>query len=124
MLFQAYWQWPQIIWVFVIDLWVLYRCDVVVTDQVLTNTSVLFAKLMTTHSSLICYLVRDKLSMMSRGNTFIDDFILFDSSFDGGVRKLCHFWVIGEHVDWQLTALSNCDKLFGIVVVVSMLPVL
>ena len=66
--------------------------------------------------SFICYLVRYKLCVMSRGDTFVENLVLLDAAFDSCVYELCHFWIVSEHVDRQLLALSYGDELFFIII--------
>ena len=73
--------------------------------------------------SFIRYLVGYKLCMMSRGNAFVKDLVLLDTTFDSCVYKLCHFWIVREHVNRQVLALCYGDEFFLVIVFILVLNI-
>lgn len=67
--------------------------------------------IMVVQTALVSNLMRNELSMVSRGNALVNELRLFGLLSQISGHKLSHLHVVREHVDGQLEALSDGDDL-------------
>lgn len=100
---------------------VLHGCNLVIANQILAYASTLLLEVMITQPSLICYLMGHELCVMTCGYTFVDHFILLNSSLDSCVNELGHFYIVSEHVYWEITSLRDGNEFFRVIIVICVL---
>lgn len=101
---------------------VLYRCGLVVSDQVLWDGAKgLCIKYMVTHPGFIGNLLGYKLGMVASCYAFIDDLVLLYSIFNGCVFELGHLDVISHDIERQVSSLRNCNKLLLIAIIFALI---
>lgn len=102
-------------WVLLVSALVLYSCDLVVPDKL----GVLFlgdAKLMVVQSTLVCYLLRDELSVVPCGDALVNHFFLLRAIQKIRVYKLCHLDVVCEDVQRHILPFSNRNELISLII--------
>lgn len=72
---------------------------------------------MVAQTTLVCYLLRDELGVVSSWNALVNHLLLVVRRKQVGVHKLSHLNVVGEDVHGNINTLGNRHELISILIV-------